>query len=205
MAQPGRGRWALLLHPPPAHGTNTAHTGLKANKLPGSAICHTSLLPTEPERDSLQIWHSAVFVPWGDVPGQPEASVLLLVMFLLACHMFDKNKFNLIHFELFFFTVPSYFKSVSIMEGFPYKQDSSFSRDCTIATFLLYWAQKGIIFLKWELQDVIYIVLFLSVHHSRLWYICGYSRRLFGLVSGFGCKVMYPFHLTWCGFSILQF
>lgn len=121
-------------------------------------------------------------------------------MFLLACHMFDKNKFNLIHFEFFSFTVPSYFRSVSIMEGFPYKQDSSFSRDCTIATFLLYWVQKGMTFLKWELQDVIYIFLFLSVHHSRLWYICGYSRRLFGLFFGFGCKVTCPFHLTWCGF-----
>lgn len=40
--------------------------------------------------------------------------------------MSDKNKLNLIHFEFFFFAVPSYFRSASIIEGLPHKQDSKF-------------------------------------------------------------------------------
>lgn len=165
---------------------------------PGTHHCS----PQESGRDSLQIWHSAVFVPWGEVPGQSEASVLLLVVFLLTHHMFDKNKFNLMHFEFFFFAVPSYFRSASIIEGLPYKQDSSFSRDCTIATFLLYWIQKGMLFLKWVLQHVIYLSLSLNAPQLIVIYLWVQQKTFW---VGLGCKVTCPLHLTWCGFSILQF
>lgn len=86
-----------------------------------------------PRRILLLTRHGAASVPYGHIPGQSRHRYLCLSVFPLACHLFGKTRFNLLHFEFSFSTVSYNFRSVSTIEGYPCTQGNSFLRDRTIA------------------------------------------------------------------------